>query len=79
MPKKTLEDYKKQAPDIPTNTCPYINFVQDILKDVLDELDSPLIEEKLNLADSILEYVRSSNDSLRSSSHYWYTKFRSKM
>lgn len=77
--KKTLDDYRKNAPEIPTNTCPYIDFVQEILKEVIDENESLLIEQKLNLADSTLEYIRQSNESLRQSSHYWYTKFKSKV
>lgn len=76
---KTLDDYRKNAPEIPTNTCPYIDFVQEILKEVIDETDSPLLEDKLNLADSMLEYIRHSNESLRQSSHYWYTKFKTKV
>lgn len=77
MRKKTLEQYKQGAPEIPSNTCPYIDFVQEIIKEVKDENESSFIEQKLNLADSMLEYVRQSNDSLRQSSHYWYTKFKS--
>lgn len=77
--RKTIDDYLKDSPEIPTNTCPYIDFIQDILREVADETDSTLIEEKLKLADSMLEYIRSSNDSLRKSSHYWYTKFKTKI
>jgi hypothetical protein len=77
--KKSLEDYRKNAPEIPTNTCPYIDFVQEILKEVIDETDSLLLEEKLNLAESMLEYIRHSNDALRQSSHYWYNKFKTKV
>ena len=76
--KKTLDDYRKEAPELPNNTCPYIDFIQEIIKEVKDESDSFLLEQKLNLADSILEYVRDSNDHLRKSSHYWYNKFKSK-
>jgi hypothetical protein len=76
---KTLNDYRKDAPEIPTNTCPYIDFIQEILKEVIDETESNLIEQKLNLVDSMLEYVRHSNESLRKSSHYWYTKFKTKV
>ncbi len=71
-----IEKYKQGSPEIPTDTCPYINFLQDIIKEVIDETDSKFIEQKLNLADSILEYVRDSNDSLRKSSIYWYNKFK---
>jgi hypothetical protein len=76
---KTLSDYRKNSPEIPTNTCPYIDFVQEIIKEAIDETDSNLLEEKLNLADSILEYIRNSNESLRQNSHYWYTKFKTKV
>lgn len=77
MRKKTLEQYVKAAPEIPTNTCPYIDFVLEILKEIKDESTSELIDEKLNLAENMLEYIRTSNDHLRQSSHYWYTKFKS--
>lgn len=72
-----LETIKKAAPEIPSETCPYINFLQDILDQVKADSDSHFIEQKLNLADSILEYIRESNESLRDSSSYWYNKFNS--
>ena len=78
MRKKTLEQYKQGAPEIPSNTCPYIDFVQEIIKEAIDQTESVLVEKKLELADSILEYIRESNDSLRQSSMYWYQKFISK-
>lgn len=78
MRRKTLEQYKKEAPDIPTNTCPYIDFIQEINNELKDEIDSPLITEKVDLANSMLEYVRKSNESLRESSFYWFSKFKSK-
>lgn len=78
MRKSDIEKIKNNAPELPYNTCPYIDFVQEILKEVIDQSDSLLIEKKLELADSILEYVRESNDSLRQSSMYWYQKFNSK-
>jgi hypothetical protein len=76
--RKTLAQYKEEAPEIPTNTCPYIDFIQEINKEIKDEIDSPLLSEKLNLADSMLEYIRSSNECLRESSFYWFSKFKSK-
>ena len=74
--RKTLEDYKRSSPEIPTNTCPYIDFIKHILDDVKDETDSPLIREKLDLANANLEYIRISNENLRQSSHYWFIKFK---
>lgn len=71
-----LSKLKQSAPEIPTNTCPYIDFIQDIIKEVIDECDSSFIEQKLELAISTLEYVRESNDALRQSSNYWYNKIK---
>ena len=78
MRKSDIEKIKLNAPELPYNTCPYIDFIQEILKEAIDQTDSILVEKKLELADSILEYVRESNDSLRQSSMYWYQKFNSK-
>lgn len=78
MRKSDIENIKLNAPELPYNTCPYIDFIQEILKEAIDQTDSVLVEKKLELADSILEYVRESNDSLRQSSMYWYQKFNSK-
>ena len=71
-----LSKLKQSAPEIPTNTCPYIDFIQDIVKEVIDECDSSFIEQKLELAISALEYVRESNNALRQSSKYWYNKIK---
>jgi hypothetical protein len=76
--KKTLAQYQKEAPEIPSNTCPYIDFIQEIYKEVTDDTDCPLTKHKMEVADSLLEYVRASNESLRRNSYYWYTKFKSK-
>lgn len=76
MRKKTIQKYVEEAPEIPTNTCPYIDFIQEILKEARDETTSNFVDQKLILADSMLEYVRQSNESLRQSSHYWYNKFK---
>lgn len=71
-----LKKLKQEAPEIPTNTCPYIDFIQDIIKEVMEECDSSFAEQKLELAISTLEYVRESNDALRQSSNYWYNKIK---
>jgi FtsZ-binding cell division protein ZapB len=75
--KKSLEDYQKLSPEIPSNTCPYIDFIQEIIREVKNESNSTFIDQKLELADSTLEYVRQSNEALRQSSHFWYIKFKS--
>ena len=71
-----LNKLKQGAPEIPTNTCPYIDFIQEIIKEVIDECESTLTEQKLELAISALEYVRESNDALRQNSKYWYNKIK---
>ena len=76
MRKKTLDDYKQNAPELPTNTCPYIDFVKEIIDEVKDESYSQLVKEKLELANNALEYIRVSNEQLRQSSHYWFIKFK---
>jgi hypothetical protein len=72
--KNKIETYKQNAPEVPTNTCPYIDFIQEILKEINDENESLFIEKKIELAHEMLEYIRESNDSLRKSSIYWYQK-----
>jgi hypothetical protein len=77
--RKSLEQYRREAPEVPTNTCPYIDFIQDINREISDECESEFIRKKIEVIDSLLEYVRSSNENLRKSSHFWYTKFKSKL
>jgi FtsZ-binding cell division protein ZapB len=60
-----------EAPELPTDTCPYINFIQQILDEIKDENESFFIEKKLELIHDHLEYLREANESLRRSSHYW--------
>ena len=76
MRKKTLSDYKNGAPELPTNTCPYIDFIKDIIEEVKDETDSQLIKEKLELANNTMEYIRISNEQLRQHGFYWFNKFK---
>jgi len=73
--KSKIEEYKENAPEVPTNTCPYIDFIQEIIKEIVDETDSVMIEKKAELADSALEYIRESNELLRSGGAYWQQKF----
>ena len=72
--KDKLTELKKNAPEIPTDTCPYINFIQETMKEIEDEIDSVFIAKKLNLIEEVLEYIRESNEALRDSSRYWYLK-----
>lgn len=78
MKRKTIEDYKKAAPEVPTNTCPYINFSKNIITEIKDENNSYFVNEKLSIIECLLEYIRESNDNLRQSSEYWYRSFLDK-
>lgn len=73
---KSKLDFK--APEIPTDTCPYINFVQQILDEIKDANDSKLIESKIGLIHDHLEYIRECNEALRESSAFWRTKYMHK-
>lgn len=72
------EKILSEAPEIPTDTCPYINFVQVILDEIKDEVDSHFLEAKISLINSHLEYIRESNEALRDSSRYWKRQFINK-
>ena len=73
--RKSLDKIRSEAPDIPGNTCPYIDFLQDILREIKEESVDEFIEKKVELSENILEYIRESNDSLRRNGTYWYKKF----
>lgn len=73
--RKSLEKIRAEAPEIPGNTCPYVDFLQDMLREIKEESAEDFTERKVELCDSILEYIRESNDSLRRNGTYWYKKF----
>ena len=70
-----LETIKNNSPEIPSDTCPYIDFIQSILDEIKADSDSHFVEKKIETANSLLEYVRDSNEFLRKSSRYWYNQF----
>ena len=76
MPRKSTVDQLKllleKAPEIPTNTCPYFDFVLKILEDIKEESTSHQIGEKIDLIESHIEYLRSANQTLRDGGEYWY-------
>ena len=74
--KNSIEEAKKYAPELPTDTCPYIDFVLTIISEVKDLCDSNQVGAKLDLVENHMEYIRLSNETLRDSSNYWYQKFK---
>ena len=71
--KVNLVSAKQHAPSVPGDTCPTINYVQEMIDQLIernkDDVWSLTQRDAINNA---LEYVRSSNQELRNSSKYWY-------
>jgi len=67
-----------KEPEIPPDTCPYINFVQDVLDQIKDKNKSKTIEQQIQLINDTLEYIRDANISLRECGRYWKKQFQNK-
>ena len=70
-----IQACKDKAPKVPPNTCPYINFVQEIIEDHFKYDDSVDEHRKTTLLET-LEYIRKANETLRDSSKYWYDQYK---
>jgi len=70
-----IKSCKDKAPKVPSNTCPYINFVQEIIEDHFKYDDSVDEHRKTTLLET-LEYIRKANETLRDSSKYWYDQYK---
>ena len=70
-----IETAKKSAPNVPCYTCPSIDYVQEFLDQIAKRGDKWSVRQS-ELAKDVLEYIRESNDELRSSSKYWYDKYK---
>lgn len=68
----------KEEPEIPPDTCTYINFIQQILDEIQDERESKFIELRISLINNTLEYIRESNESLRKCGKYWKRRYQNK-
>jgi hypothetical protein len=74
--KRTKIDVAKAAaPDVPGNTCPTINYVQEIIEQISDRGDDWATKQGVVISE-LLEYVRDSNEELRNSSKYWYDMYK---
>lgn len=72
---KRVQKIKAGAPDIPPNTCPYIDFVLNFVEN--EQFGTSKIDEQRKaLIVDTLEYIREANDSLRRSSKYWYDEYK---
>jgi|TARA_B110000196_G_scaffold102613_1_gene89181 hypothetical protein len=70
-----IDNAKKSAPNVPGHTCPSIDYVQEIIDQIANRGDEWSSKQASVIRD-VLEYVRESNDELRSSSYYWYKEFK---
>jgi hypothetical protein len=72
---KRVQRVKAGAPDIPPNTCPYIDFVLNFVENEKFGT-SKIDEQRKTLIIDTLEYIREANDSLRKSSKFWYDEYK---
>ena len=73
---KKIDNAKKGAPKVPGDTCPSINYVQDIIEQISERADYDWASKQAEVIQGVLEYVRESNEELRNSSFYWYKKYK---
>ena len=66
---------KSGAPKVPGDTCPSINYIQEIVSQIADRGDD-WSEKQAGYINDLLEYVRDANFELRNSSKYWYYKYK---
>ena len=67
-----------KPPEIPSDTCTYINFIQEILDKIKDKTKSKSIDAQIQLINDTLEYIRDSNSELRECGKYWKKQFENK-
>ena len=81
MPKKIrsvdrlFEQLKNDSPGIPPDTCPYLDHILEIVEDLELLAKNNKTEIAAQLQELIrheIEYIRSVNATLRTSSKYWY-------
>ena len=66
---------KASAPNVPGDTCPSIDYVQEIIEQIADRSDD-WGGKQVMVITQLLEYVRDANFELRNSSKYWYDKYK---
>jgi len=73
--REKINKAKLGAPKVPGDTCPSINYVQEIVGQIAERGDD-WSEKQAGYINDLLEYVRESNEELRRSSKYWYDKYK---
>ena len=70
-----IDKAKESAPNVPGYTCPSIDYAQEIIEQIADRGDD-WASKQADVIRDVLEYVRESNNELRSSLYYWYKEFK---
>ena len=73
--REKINKAKLGAPKVPGDTCPSINYVQEIVGQIAERGDD-WSEKQAGYINDLLEYVRDANFELRKSSKYWYDKYK---
>ena len=73
--REKIDAAKLGAPKVPGNTCPSIDYVQEIVGQIAERGDD-WSEKQAGYINDLLEYVRDANFELRKSSKYWYDKYK---
>ena len=73
--REKIDAAKASAPNVPGDTCPSINYVQEIVDQIANRGDDWSAKQAGYIND-LLEYVREANFELRKSSKYWYEKYK---
>jgi len=85
--RKRITKKKSSSPGVPPNTCPYIDMVITMVKDISDAYDklytkgehNPMVDKIEEQACDMLDtYIRTSNETLRDNSAYWYNEYKRK-
>ena len=70
-----IDAAKAAAPNVPGDTCPSINYVQEIIDQIANRGDD-WADKQATVINELLEYIRDANFELRNSSKYWYDKYK---
>ena len=78
---------KANSPGVPPNTCPYIDMVISMVSDLQSAYErlrekgeyQPMVDRIAEQTKDMLEYIRTSNETLRDNSGFWYEKYKEQL
>ena len=73
---KKIAAAKLNAPKVPGDTCPSIDYVQALINQITSRVQDDWADKQETVANEVLEYIRESNEELRNSSYYLYKKYK---